>query len=76
MVSVLRLDDLRAVVCEDPWKLDSERGDLESAFAAADVIVGGAFTTPDNTNNPLGLFCPLAHWDGDRLTVHDSSCGL
>lgn len=70
---VLRLDDPRAVARDDPWQLDSERGDLAAAFAAADVIVGGAFTTPDNTNNPLGLFCTLAQWEGDHVTVHDST---
>jgi CO/xanthine dehydrogenase Mo-binding subunit len=70
---VLRLDDQKAAVLEDPWQLDSDRGDLTRAFADADVIVDSAFTTPDNTNNPLGLFCTLAEWEGDRLTVHDST---
>jgi xanthine dehydrogenase YagR molybdenum-binding subunit len=37
------------------------------------VVVDGAYATPDNTNNPLGLFCTFAEWDGDRLTVHDST---
>jgi CO/xanthine dehydrogenase Mo-binding subunit len=70
---VLRLDDPRAVVLEDPWQLDTERGDVAQAFVEADVVVDSAFTTPDNTNNPLGLFCTLAEWEGDRLTVHDST---
>jgi xanthine dehydrogenase YagR molybdenum-binding subunit len=71
--AVLRVDDPRAAVLKNPWNLDSERGDIEPAFADADVIVEGTFTTPDNTNNPLGLFCTFAQWDGGRLTVHDST---
>jgi CO/xanthine dehydrogenase Mo-binding subunit len=71
--AVLRVDDPRAAVLENPWNLDNDRGHLEQAFVDADVIVESAFTTPDNTNNPLGLFCTYAEWDADRLTVHDST---
>ena len=71
--AILRIDDPRAAVLENPWNLDSERGDVEQACVDADVVVDSAFTTPDNTNNPLGLFCTFAEWDGDRLTVHDST---
>jgi CO/xanthine dehydrogenase Mo-binding subunit len=70
---VLDLDDPRAVTEDNPWGLDSERGDVEAGMAAADAMVEAVYTTPDNTNNPLGLFATLAEWDGDRLTVHDST---
>ena len=26
-----------------------------------------------NTNNPIGLFATVAVWDGDALTVHDTT---
>jgi xanthine dehydrogenase YagR molybdenum-binding subunit len=71
--AVLAIDDARAAVLENPWELDSDRGDVERGLADADVIVDSAFTTPDNTNNPLGLFATVAEWTGDRLTVHDST---
>jgi CO/xanthine dehydrogenase Mo-binding subunit len=71
--AVLRVDDSRATVLDNPWNLDSQRGDVEQALVDADVIVDSVFTTPDNTNNPLGLFCTFAEWHGDRLTVHDST---
>ncbi|MGX7680745.1 xanthine dehydrogenase family protein molybdopterin-binding subunit [Jatrophihabitans sp. DSM 45814] len=71
--AVLRIDDPGAAVVMNPWNLDSDRGDVDRAFADADVTVEGDFSTPDNTNNPLGLFCTFAEWDGDRLTVHDST---
>src|SRR6185503_12657319 len=31
------------------------------------------YTTADNTNNPIGLFATVAVWDGDALTVHDTT---
>jgi CO/xanthine dehydrogenase Mo-binding subunit len=71
--AVLGLDDPAGAVLSNPWNMDSERGDVAQAFVDADVTVDTAFSTPDNTNNPLGLFCTFAEWDGDRLTVHDST---
>jgi CO/xanthine dehydrogenase Mo-binding subunit len=62
-----------AEILTDPWGLDQERGDVEAGFAASDVVVEQTYTTPDNTNNPLGLMATLAVWDGDSLTVHDST---
>src|SRR6266487_324722 len=44
----------------------------EQATAAA-RLVEVDYTTPDETNNPLGLFATVAFWDGDRLTVHDAT---
>jgi CO/xanthine dehydrogenase Mo-binding subunit len=37
------------------------------------VAVDGTFTTSAQTHNPLGPFTTLARWDGDALTVYDSS---
>ncbi|MER5183221.1 xanthine dehydrogenase family protein molybdopterin-binding subunit [Streptomyces sp. NPDC002896] len=71
--ALLDIDDPRAEVLTNPWGLDSERGDVGAGFAAADVVVGGTYTTPDNTNNPLGLMATIASWNGDSLTVHDST---
>jgi CO/xanthine dehydrogenase Mo-binding subunit len=54
---------------------DVLRGDVAAGMAAADVIVAATYTTPVQTNNPLGLFASTAYWDGDLLTVHDSTQG-
>lgn len=70
---VLDVDDPRAEILVDPWGLDTERGDVEAGFRGADVVVEGTYTTPDNTNNPLGLMSTVASWRGDTLTVHDST---
>ncbi|WP_312870809.1 xanthine dehydrogenase family protein molybdopterin-binding subunit, partial [Streptomyces himalayensis] len=71
--AVLDVDDPRAEIVENPWGLDTERGDVNAGFARSDVVVEGTYTTPDNTNNPLGLMTTIASWHGDALTVHDST---
>ncbi|MBD0424731.1 xanthine dehydrogenase family protein molybdopterin-binding subunit [Streptomyces sp. TRM S81-3] len=71
--AVLGIDDPRAQIVENPWGLDTDRGDIDAGFGQADVIVEDTYTTPDNTNNPLGLMATLAAWHGDALTVHDST---
>jgi xanthine dehydrogenase YagR molybdenum-binding subunit len=72
---LLDLDDPRAEVLANPWGLDAHWGDVAAGLAAADVTVDAAYTTPDETNNPMGLFATVAAWDGDSLTVHDSTQG-
>ncbi|MFG2041889.1 xanthine dehydrogenase family protein molybdopterin-binding subunit [Dactylosporangium sp. NPDC048998] len=71
--AVLALDDPRAVTVEDPYGSDHTRGDSAAGLAAADAVVDAEYTTPDETNNPMGLFTTVAAWDGERLTVHDST---
>jgi xanthine dehydrogenase YagR molybdenum-binding subunit len=70
---LLDLDDPRAEVLANPWGLDAHRGDVAAGLASADVTVEATYTTPDETNNPMGLFATVAVWDGDSLTVHDST---
>jgi xanthine dehydrogenase YagR molybdenum-binding subunit len=70
---LLDLEDPRAEVVTDPWGMDAHRGDVATGLAAADVIVDAVYTTPDETNNPMGLFATVAAWDGDALTVHDTT---
>ncbi|MFF4653741.1 xanthine dehydrogenase family protein molybdopterin-binding subunit [Streptomyces sp. NPDC001380] len=71
--ALLNVEDPRAEIVENPWGLDSERGDVAAGFAQADVVVDERYTTPDNTNNPLGLFATIASWHGDSVTLHDST---
>ncbi|MEV0056034.1 xanthine dehydrogenase family protein molybdopterin-binding subunit [Saccharopolyspora shandongensis] len=71
--ALLDVDDPRAEILNNPWGLDTERGDVAAGFAQADVVVEGTYTTPDNTNNPLGLMATIAAWHGDSLTIHDST---
>ncbi|GAA4513641.1 xanthine dehydrogenase family protein molybdopterin-binding subunit [Nonomuraea ferruginea] len=70
---LLDLDDPRAERVADPWGSDASWGDVAAGLARADAVVDASYTTAENTNNPLGLFTTLAAWDGDALTVHDST---
>jgi CO/xanthine dehydrogenase Mo-binding subunit len=72
---LLDLDDPRAERVENASGRDVSRGDVAAGLAAAEVVVAATYTTPTQTNNPLGLFATLAYWDGDALTVHDSTQG-
>jgi xanthine dehydrogenase YagR molybdenum-binding subunit len=70
---ILSYDDPRAAAVFHAWTPDTTRGDVPRALAAADVVVKGTYMTARNTNNPLGLFATVAVWEGDRLTVHDTT---
>lgn len=70
---LLDLQDPRAEQLVDPWGTDTSRGDTAAALESAEVTLRATYTTADNTNNPLGLFATLAVWEGDTLTVHDTS---
>ncbi|MCM3901913.1 MAG: xanthine dehydrogenase family protein molybdopterin-binding subunit [Pyrinomonadaceae bacterium] len=70
---VLAYDDERATRVSHPWTPDYDRGDVASALAAADVRINQTYTTAANSNNPIGLFATVAVWDGDALTVHDTT---
>ncbi|MEU6318044.1 xanthine dehydrogenase family protein molybdopterin-binding subunit [Streptomyces sp. NPDC047009] len=70
---LLDLQDPRAEQVVDPWEMDTSRGDTAAALESAEVTFRATYTTADNTNNPLGLFATLAVWEGDTLTVHDTS---
>ncbi|WP_431931179.1 xanthine dehydrogenase family protein molybdopterin-binding subunit [Nonomuraea jabiensis] len=70
---VLDLHDPRAELLIDPYESDVVRGAAEAALASADVRFEATYTTAGNANSPLGLFTTVAAWDGDALTVHDST---
>jgi CO/xanthine dehydrogenase Mo-binding subunit len=70
---VLSFGDPRASLVFHPWTPDYARGEVSRALATADVVVKETYTTTNNTNNPIGLFATVATWDGDELTVHDTT---
>ena len=50
-----------------------ERGDVQKGFAEADVVVEGVFRTQTALHNCLETHGSVAHWDGDSLTIWDST---
>src|SRR2546423_3206585 len=57
-------------------RLESERGDPDSAFASAPVKVDQTYVTPTETHNPIELQGTTAIWDGSMLTIYEESQGI
>jgi xanthine dehydrogenase YagR molybdenum-binding subunit len=52
---------------------DTTRGDLQAGLREGSARVEATYTTPFETHNPLEPHATIACWDGDRLTLHDST---
>jgi xanthine dehydrogenase YagR molybdenum-binding subunit len=57
-------------------RLQSERGDAEAAFDSAPIQHDATYVTPTEAHNPLELHSTTALWDGDQLTIYESSQGV
>ena len=71
--AILGIGNPLAPVITDQGGLNTVRGDPAAALASAEVVYDQEFTIAADSNNPLGLFATVAHWEGGRLTVHDST---
>ncbi len=54
----------------------TSRGDVELGMREAAVRVDNVYSTPFENHNPLEPHNTLAAWDGDRLTLYDSTQGV
>jgi xanthine dehydrogenase YagR molybdenum-binding subunit len=57
------------------YETDTERGDFDGAFAAADVQLDETYVTPAFHNNPMEPHATLALWEAGDLTLYDSTQG-
>jgi xanthine dehydrogenase YagR molybdenum-binding subunit len=57
---------------ESSWK----RGDPDQALSSAPVVVDETYVTPVETHNPMEMHGTVAVWDGENLTLYDSSQGV
>ena len=53
-----------------------ERGNVEKGFAEADVVLEEAYRTESELHTPAELHGCIAKWDGDHLTVWESTQGV
>ena len=51
----------------------SERGDADAAFTSAAVKIDQTYVTPPETHNPIELHASVAAWDGDSVTLYETS---
>ena len=49
------------------------RGDVEAGLREADVVVEGTFRTPTQLHNCLETHGSVVDWQGDRVTIYDST---
>jgi xanthine dehydrogenase YagR molybdenum-binding subunit len=52
---------------------DVSEGQLNQALAAADAKLDQIYTTPIQNHNPMEPHATIAQWEGDKLTLHDST---
>ncbi|HEU4587137.1 MAG TPA: xanthine dehydrogenase family protein molybdopterin-binding subunit [Gemmatimonadales bacterium] len=52
---------------------DTNRGDVVAGLSAADVQLEQRYTTPAENHNPIEPHATIAVWEGDRLTLYDST---
>lgn len=73
----LKADHPEAFVPEDEDGTSGEhaRGDAEGAFDSAPSRVDVTYRVPPLHNHPMEPHAATAQWQGERLTVHDSSQG-
>jgi xanthine dehydrogenase YagR molybdenum-binding subunit len=62
--------DLKA---DDTPEVESQRGDVDAAFATAPVKLDQTYVTPAETHNPIELHATTAIWDGSTLTLYEAS---
>jgi CO/xanthine dehydrogenase Mo-binding subunit len=75
--------DLEEAMRDDATRLDEkgnvtesgrlDRGDIKRAFAAASAVVEATYRTSTQLHNSLETHGAVARWDGDELTVWEST---
>ncbi|MBN2243701.1 MAG: xanthine dehydrogenase family protein molybdopterin-binding subunit, partial [Acidobacteria bacterium] len=56
--------------------MPSNRGDVEKGFAEADIVLEETFRTPVQMHTPIEAHGSVVKWDGDKITIWDSTQGV
>jgi len=54
----------------------SKRGDVDKVFASAPVRIDQTYVTPVETHNPIEMHATVATWEGDKVTLYETSQGV
>jgi xanthine dehydrogenase YagR molybdenum-binding subunit len=57
---------------QSSWK----RGNPDEALASAPVVIDQTYVTPVETHNPMEMHGTVAVWNGDEVTLYESSQGV
>jgi len=52
------------------------RGDAEAGLAQGEIKLDATYITPVETHNPMEMHGTIAVWEGDKLTLYESSQGV
>ncbi|HEY8605933.1 MAG TPA: xanthine dehydrogenase family protein molybdopterin-binding subunit [Noviherbaspirillum sp.] len=52
---------------------DTVRGDFQAGLLSGSVTLDETYVTPTEHHNPMEPHATIASWDGDRLTIYDST---
>ncbi|MGH1396191.1 MAG: xanthine dehydrogenase family protein molybdopterin-binding subunit, partial [Trichormus sp.] len=52
------------------------RGDIELGQTQADIVMEQVYTTPIEHHNPLETSATIAIWEGDKLTIYETTQGI
>ena len=61
------------LVAEHPLATENQRGDADAAFQSAPVKIDQTYVTPTEVHNPIELHATVAAWDGDHVTLYETS---
>ena len=65
----------KPAVVNPNYPTDTQSGDFDAAYEAAEVRLDQTYRMPAEHNNPMEPHAATAAWDGDRLLVYDSTQG-
>jgi xanthine dehydrogenase YagR molybdenum-binding subunit len=57
-------------------EVKSERGNADASFSSAEVTVDRRYAMAPETHNPIETHATIAAWDGDELTLHETTQGV
>lgn len=57
-------------------KRGSARGNFESAFESSPAKIDQLYITPIETHNPIEMHASVAVWEGERLTMYETTQGV
>ena len=57
-------------------KKGSARGAFDTAFEKAPIKVDQTYVTPNETHNPIEMHASVAVWDGDNVTMFETTQGV
>lgn len=52
------------------------RGNADQAFESAPVKIDETYEIPTETHNPMEMHATIAVWDGDKITMYETSQGV